>query len=514
MTNNTYFNAATALLESPSHSNNSDKAAFYHSDSAVSYSQLNQRCKQMGGLLERFGLEPEDRVAMVVQDTLDFPVIFLGAIRSGVIPVPLNTLLTSEQYRYILSDARTKAVFVSASQCPAVLPALEGLDFIEHIFICGGDQSNINFSAALADSKEVEAVQTHRDATAFWLYSSGSTGMPKGVRHVQTSMRDTARYFGEGILGLTAEDTVYSAAKLFFAYGLGNSLSFPLSVGASAVLHADRPTPQAVMRNLQRYQPSVFFGSPTLFASMLADESCKPANGSAALRLCVSAGEALPANIGLRWSDRFGVDIIDGVGSTEMLHIFLSNTPKKIRYGSSGEPVPGYKVRLVDDRDQDVEDGEIGELLVSGGSAGDGYWNQREKSRKTFVGEWVYTGDKYTRDQEGVFTYAGRTDDMFKVSGQWVSPFEVESAIVSHPSVVEAAVVPALDDDGLLKPKAFVVLQNDVSMQTLFEELKSHVQQQVGKWKYPRWIEHVEQLPKTVTGKIQRYKLRETDTPA
>ena len=303
---------------------------------------------------------------------------------------------------------------------------------------------------------------------------------------------------------------MYSAAKLFFAYGLGNGLSFPLSVGATAVLHAQRPTPQAVLENMRKFQPSVFFGAPTLFAAMLADEACTPENGSERLRLCVSAGEALPEDIGIRWKERFDVDIVDGVGSTEMLHIFLSNTPDDINYGSSGRPVPGYAVRLVDENDQDVADGEIGELLVSGTSAAEGYWNQREKSRRTFAGQWVYTGDKYTRDENGVFTYSGRTDDMFKVSGQWVSPFEVESALITHSSVVEAAVVPAEDDDGLVKPKAFVVLMEQDKNADLFDALKIHVQEQIGKWKYPRWVIAVDELPKTATGKIQRFKLRDS----
>ncbi|MPZ23685.1 MAG: benzoate-CoA ligase family protein, partial [Dehalococcoidia bacterium] len=360
-----------------------------------------------------------------------------------------------------------------------------------------------------ADPRGVE-VETCADDVAFWLYSSGSTGMPKGVKHVQTSLAHTAEAFGEGILGLREDDVVFSAAKFFFAYGLGNSLTFPMSCGATAVLLEDRPTPESVFAVLRREQPTVFFGAPTLYAAMLSNPACTPESGSRRLRLCVSAGEALPEHIGRAWQERFGVEIIDGLGSTEMLHIFVSNRPGDVRYGSSGKAIPGYDMRVVDDEGRDVADGEIGELLVAGPSAAEGYWNQREKSRHTFEGAWTRTGDKYIRDADGYLTYCGRTDDMFKVSGIWVSPFEVESALIAHPSVLEAAVVPAEDEEGLLKPKAYIVLSEPAdSVQALGEDLKQHVKTAIGMWKYPRWIEVVDSLPKTATGKIQRYKLRD-----
>lgn len=507
-----FFNAAEELIAPVVQSGGGDKTAYFFQDQTLSYEQLFARMSKVGGLLEQRGYSAETRIAMIVHDTLDFPAIFLGAIRVGVIPIPLNTLLTTDQYRYILQDSAVAAVFVSAPLVDVVAPALRGLETVKDVFVCAATQSSghyHSFSQVLACAPDASAAATHRDSTAFWLYSSGSTGMPKGVRHVHTSMSDTAKLYGQGVLNLNSSDVLYSAAKLFFAYGLGNALSFPLSLGAATLLHAERPTPKAVIENMQRYQPSVFFGAPTLFAAMLASDFCTPANGSSALRLCVSAGEALPADVGQRWKDKFGVDIVDGVGSTEMLHIFLSNSPEHIVYGSSGVAVEGYQVRLVDESNSDVPDGEIGELLVNGSTAAEGYWNQREKSRRTFAGEWVYTGDKYTRDADGIYTYAGRTDDMFKVSGQWVSPFEVESALITHPWVVEAAVVPAKDKEGLIKPKAFVILTDSADRDNLFSELKSHVQEQVGKWKYPRWIVPVEELPKTATGKIQRFKLRD-----
>jgi 4-hydroxybenzoate-CoA ligase len=334
--------------------------------------------------------------------------------------------------------------------------------------------------------------------------------MPKGVRHLHSSLAATADTYAKQVLGIREDDVVLSAAKLFFAYGLGNALTFPMSVGATTVLNSERPTPALMFALMKKYNPSIFFGVPTLFSAMLNDEALKNERGGAKLRLCTSAGEALPESVGNSWKSRFGVDIIDGVGTTELLHIFLSNAPGDIKYGTAGRPVPGYKVRLVNEAGADVPDGEIGEMLVDAPSAGDGYWNQRSKSLRTFEGPWTRTGDKYIRGADGRFTFCGRSDDMFKVSGIWVSPFEVESALITHPSVLEAAVVPQADPDGLLKPRAFVVLRADTKTDGLHEALKEHVKQKIGPWKYPRWIDVVESLPKTATGKIQRFKLRES----
>ena len=353
---------------------------------------------------------------------------------------------------------------------------------------------------------------THAEEPAFWLYSSGSTGMPKGVRHLHANLAATADTYAKQVLGIREDDVCLSAAKLFFAYGLGNALTFPMSVGATTVLNAERPTPAAMYALMDKYNPTIFYGVPTLFAAMLNDESSKAARCGTKLRICTSAGEALPESVGNSWKSRFGVDILDGVGSTELLHIFLSNAPGDIKYGASGRPVPGYEVRLVNENGGDVPDGEVGEMLVHAPSAGEGYWNQRAKSRSTFEGYWTRTGDKYVRDSDGRYTFCGRSDDMFKVSGIWVSPFEVESALITHPAVLEAAVVPEADPEGLLKPKAFVVLRPDAKADGLDEALKDHVKQKIGVWKYPRWIETVDSLPKTATGKIQRFKLRDGAT--
>jgi benzoate-CoA ligase family protein len=315
------------------------------------------------------------------------------------------------------------------------------------------------------------------------------------------------------VLGIEEGDTVFSAAKLFFAYGLGNSMSFPLSVGATAILMAERPTPKSVMQRLEQHNPTIFFGVPTLYGAMLADEACTKESGSDRLRRCISAGEPLPEEIAKRWHRRFGVEILDGVGSTELLHIFLSNRAGAVRNNSSGIAVPGYEMRLVDAAGEPVAQDEIGELVVDGASAASGYWNQRDKTRNAFAGAWTWTGDKYYLDEDGYYHYCGRSDDMFKVSGIWVSPFEVEASLLSHESVLEAAVVPYPDEEDLLKPKAFVVFRSGIEYdEALYEALKEHVKQQVGPWKYPRWIEPRDELPKTATGKIQRFMLVETAT--
>jgi 4-hydroxybenzoate-CoA ligase len=335
--------------------------------------------------------------------------------------------------------------------------------------------------------------------------------MPKGVMHVHSTPMIMARHAGQERIGIREDDVVFSAAKLFFSYGLGNAIICPMSVGATSVFYPERPTPQTVFETLRGYQPTMFYAVPTLYAAILADSDCTPASGSSRLRLCFSAGEPLPAHVGEAWKERFGLDIVNGVGSTEMGHLFLTNLPHAVEYGTAGVPVNGYEVRLVDEAGGAVGDDEIGELLVRGQTAAAGYWNPRERSRRTFEGEWTRTGDKYLRRADGVFVYCGRTDDMFKVSGIWVSPFEVEEALLAHPRVLEAAVVPAEDDNGLIKPKAFVVLKDpraDRRSRALHEELKVHVKRTIGAWKYPRWIEFVDGLPKTATGKIQRFMLR------
>ncbi len=510
MTRSNRYNAVEVMVDRNVDLGFGDKPVFVDPDRSITYAELQNATRRVANALTGLGIRRETRVALLMLDTVDYPCVFWGAIRAGIVPVCLNTLLTPDQYLYMLNDSRAQALVVSAPLLEVVEPLLGQLPFLEHVIVSGDHDSGFGtLRDAMAQADDTfETAATHPDETAFWLYSSGSTGAPKGVRHVHTSMAYVADTYGKNVLGIRHDDICFSAAKLFFAYGLGASMAIPMSVGATSVLLPERPTPQSVLGIQSRFKPTLFFGVPTLYAAMLADPDCQPENGSDRLRLCISAGEGLPEDVGMNWQDRMGVGILDGIGSTEMLHVFLSNRPDDIRYGTSGREFDGYRLRLVDEEDRDVATGELGELLVCGGSAGDGYWNQRAKSRATFMGEWTRTGDKYFRDEKGYYHYCGRTDDMFKVSGRWVSPFEVEQAIVSHPAVIEAAVVAHEDEEGLVKPKAFVVLNKPQEANGLLEELKVHVKTSVGVWKYPRWVVAVDELPKTATGKIQRFKLR------
>lgn len=506
------YNAAADLIDRHIADGRGPKPAFVDPFRTLTFGELAAETSRMARLLEGLGVPRESRVALLLHDTVDFPIVFWGCIRAGIVPVALNTLLNAEQYAYMLTDSRAKVLVVSAALLPVVQPILGQLPALTHLVVSGGAAPPYGFALAAELAKhsaDYALADTCADEVAFWLYSSGSTGAPKGVRHVHTSLIETARLYGQGVLGIRENDVVFSAAKLFFAYGLGNAMTFPLSVGATAILLPDRPTPESVFATLKRHQSTIFYGVPTLYAAILASGANRE-SGSARLRLCVSAGEALPAEVGKAFQARFGVAVLDGVGSTEMLHIYVSNAPGELRYGTSGKPVSGYDIQLVDEHGQACGPGEVGEMIVSGPTAAEGYWHQRDKSRATFEGARMRTGDKYTRDADGYYTYQGRTDDMFKVSGIWVSPFEVESALVSHEAVLEAAVVPAQDTDSLLKPKAFVVLKGGrTSNPDLLQALQNHVKTTAGPWKYPRWITVVDSLPKTATGKIQRFKLRQ-----
>ncbi|MCE9575374.1 MAG: benzoate-CoA ligase family protein [Deltaproteobacteria bacterium] len=511
----TPYNAGADLLERhlPALA---DKIAYRDDRVALSYAGLRERADRAGNALLALGLRPEERVLLMMLDTVDFPAVFLGAIKAGLVPVPVNTLLTPADYAYLLTDSRARALIVSdhlvsltgqaivAANLPAsrVLVADTSLGGPVHPYGLLADH-------LAAASPQLSAARTSPDDVAFWLYSSGSTGAPKGALHLHSHLVQTAALYAQGVLGMRPDDVVFSAAKLFFAYGLGNALTFPLAVGATAILMAERPTPAAVVRTLRTHVPTIFCGVPTLYASMLASETAAPDGASRNLRMSISAGEALPRHVGERWRARMGTDILDGIGSTEMLHIFISNRPGDVRYGTSGRPVPGYDLDLRDDGGGPVGDDEEGALWVRGPTACVAYWNQRAKSLATFHGAWTRTGDRYTRDADGYYTYSGRADDMMKVGGIWVSPFEVESALAAHPAVLEAAVVAHGDIDGLVKPKAFVVLREPTRAGVaMINELQAFVKQRLAPFKYPRWIEFATELPKTATGKIQRYRLR------
>jgi len=504
------YNAAYDLIERNLRAGRGEKLAYIDDSGSYTYSELADRVDRCAGALLELGLQPEQRVFLCLQDTIDFPTAFLGSIKAGLVPVATNTLLTSADYEYMLRDSRACALIVSASLLPQFEAVRSRIPTLKHLIVAGSESpAGPSFAALLAGhGGPIRAAETCPDDACFWLYSSGSTGVPKGTVHVHGSLIQTAELYGRAILGITPDDVVFSAAKLFFAYGLGNALTFPLSVGATTVLMAERPTPDAVFARLKQHRPTIFCGVPTLYSSLLANRAL-PSRAEVSLRACVSAGEALPREIGERWLRHFDVDILDGIGSTEMLHIFLSNRPGAVTYGTTGRAVPGYQLRLVDDGCQPVPTGEIGELQVAGPTAAAGYWNNREKTRQTFCGPWLRTGDKYYVNESGCYVHAGRTDDMLKVGGIYVSPIEVEAALLSHPAVLEAAVIGKEDTGQLVKPLAFVVLNADFpATDALADDLKQFVKSRLAPYKYPRWIQFVPALPKTVTGKIQRFKLR------
>jgi benzoate-CoA ligase len=503
------YNAAVDLIER-NLAVRPDKTAYIDDRGSYTFAELAERVNRCANALRNLGLGLETRIMLCLLDTIDFPAVFLGAIKAGIVPIAVNTLLTSDDFDFMLRDSRAQGLIVSEPLLPAFKPIVDQQPFLQRIVVSGvNGAGHLRLSDLMAGaSSEFDAAPTRPDDACFWLYSSGSTGAPKGVVHAQTSLIHTAELYAQPILGIRENDVVFSAAKLFFAYGLGNALSFPLSVGATTVLLGNRPTPQSVCRILREYRPTIFYGVPTLYSALL---SCPelPKREELNLRRCTSAGEALPPEVGRRWLEHTGVDILDGLGSTEMLHIFLSNRPGDVRYGTSGKPVPGYEIRLLDDDGNPAAKGEIGELQVSGPTSAGYYWNNREKSRNTFLGAWTRSGDKYTESEDGYFTYSGRNDDMLKVSGIWVSPFEVESALASHAAVLEAAVVGQADENGLIKPKGYVVLCPNVTQTPeLAAALQQHVKGRLAPYKYPRWIEFVADLPKTATGKIQRFKLR------
>lgn len=502
------YNAAQALLER--NVKRANKVAFIDavSGNTLTFGELSAQAHRFANVLRMQGFEPESRLMLCMLDTTQWPVVFLGCMLAGVVPVATNTLLTSKDFDYMLRDSRARGLVVSSPLLPAFQELIGQLPDLKTVIVAGASdaQPHLSLDTLLADaSAEMSCADTCADDICFWLYSSGSTGSPKGTVHLHSHMAQTAELYGCGLLGIQENDVVYSAAKLFFAYGLGNALTFPLYVGATTVLLPARPTPTDVFAILEKHQPTIFYGVPTLYASLLADPH-RPKKSAFNLRVCTSAGEALPAEIGKKWKAEYGCDILDGIGSTEMLHIFLSNRPGEVRYGTTGKAVPGYQLRIVGDDGQICGDGELGELQISGPSAALMYWNSREKTKATFAGEWTRSGDKYSRDADGYYTYGGRSDDMLKVGGIYVSPFEVEASLMTHPSILEAAVVGVADDDKLIKPKAYVVLKAGEKISA--EDLKQHVKAQLAPYKYPRWIEFVNELPKTATGKIQRFKLR------
>jgi benzoate-CoA ligase len=511
-----FYNASADLTQRNLFAGCGNKIAVIDDAGTYSYDELAARIHRCANALREFGLTPGQRIVLCLLDTIDFPVSFLGSIFAGIVPIPVNTLWTASDCAFMLADSGAQAAVVSENRLAVFSEAAQLANWKGRIIVSGATYLGrlSKFAQLLeAASSQSEICATRENDICFWLYSSGSTGKPKAAVHLQASLMQTAKLFAQNILGLNERDIVYSAAKLFFAYGLGNSLSFPMSVGATSILHSGRPTPTAVNVILREKRPTIFCGVPTLFNSLLASNDL-PRAGEHSLRFCTSAGEALPEEIARAWKNHTGVEIIDGIGSTEMLHIFISNRPGAVRYGTTGFPVPGYEARIVDASGAEVSRGEIGELQVKGPTRAAYYWNNPEKMRETFLGEWLRTGDRFLQDADGAYVHCGRSDDMLKVGGLWVSPTEVESALICHPAVQEVAVVGAADENNLIKPKAFVVTKPGVATDAkLAQELQDFVKSKLAPYKYPRWIEFRDELPKTATGKLQRFVLRKPTEP-
>ena len=502
------FNAADYFVDRNIREGRGQKTAVLCRDNAFTYAQIQEGTNKVGNALKGLNIEMENRVALLLLDTEIFAISFFGAIKIGAVPICLNTLMQPKDYLYFLNDSRASALIMDADLYNKFEPIKDKLQFLKNIIIVGKQPpvGTVDFDTFIRGaSDQLEAAPTTPDDACFWQYSSGSTGQPKGTVHLQHDMVYSAATYGKQVLGIRENDICFSAAKLFFGYGLGNGLYFPFSVGATSVLMPDRPTPDAVYKTIAKHRPTLYFGVPTLYGSMLQQEGSLEG-----VRLCISAGEALPADILDRWEKRHKVEIIDGIGSTEMLHIVISNLPNKAKPGSSGKLVPGYNARIVDEKFQDVVLGEIGTLLIKGDSAAAGYWNKHKKTKSTMLGEWVNMDDKYMMDKEHYFYYIGRTNDMLKVGGIWVSPVEVEACLIGHPAVLECAVVGSRDNQDLVKPKAFIVLKNGYTADLQLEkDIKEYVKRTLAHYKYPRWIEFVDNLPKTATGKLKRCDLRE-----
>ncbi|MBS0535019.1 MAG: benzoate-CoA ligase family protein [Proteobacteria bacterium] len=507
------YNFAADVLRLNLDAGRAGKPAYIDGRGVCTYGQLADRVNRFGAALRGLGIRREERVLIALTDTIDWPTAFLGCLKAGIIAVPVNTLLTEDDYQFMLTNSRARALVVSEALFARFEKIIGQCPDLEHVVVSGSNPHGYRLFEDLIGAEDAEdyTAPTVADDMAFWLYTSGSTGKPKGAVHVHGSLKLTADLYGTPVAGLKESDVVHSVAKLFFAYGLGNAMTFPLSVGATTVLNPERPTPDGVAALLKKHPITMFFAVPTFYAAFLNSPNA-PQKSEVKLRRCISAGEALPEEIARKWDERYGVPIYDGLGTTEMLHIFLTNRPGATKYGTTGKPVPGYEIKLVGENGLPVQKGEIGEMYSRGPTGAIMYWANREKSRATFQGDWTKSGDKYIEDEDGYYICCGRADDMLKVSGIYVSPFEVEAALSSHPDVLEAAVVGWHDEQKLIKPRAFVVLkQADKASPALALVLQEHVKQKLAPYKYPRWIEFRSELPKTATGKIQRFKLRAED---
>ncbi len=506
------LNVAVELVDKNLQEGRGQKVAIYYQDQAITYAEVARNVNRMGNVFKQLGLEIENRVMLLLYDCPEFAYCFFGAIKMGAVPIPTNTILKPKDYVYLLNDSRAKIIVVSEGLLPAIEEIRSELRYLKHVVVVGeAGPGQLSFAELISDaSDELEAADTSKDDAAFWLYSSGSTGFPKGAVHLQHDMLVAADLYGQNVLKITEDDITFSIAKLFFAYGLGNALYFPFRVGATTVLWPEQPKPPGIFQTVKKHKPTLFFGVPTAYAGMLQLVDSIPDVDMSSIRYCVSAGEALPRIVYETWLKKFNLHILDGIGSTEIAHIFIANRPGDIKPGASGKPVPGYEAKIVDPEGDETEVDEIGSLMVRGDSICAYYWNKHEKNKETFFGGWINTGDKYYKDADGYFWYVGRNDDMLKPGGIWVSPIEVEYTLMEHPAVFECAVIGAVDSDNLEKPKAYLVLNPGFTpSEELAEEIKKFVKNKIAPYKFPRWIEFLEELPKTASGKILRYRLRQ-----
>jgi len=516
----TMFNVAVYFVDRHISEGRGAKTAFECGDERVSYRQLFERVNRAGNMLKKLDVRQEERIAMLLLDTPEFAYCFFGAIKMGAVPIPMNTMLKPHEYEYVLNDSRARVLIVSESLLPQVQAiAKEKLRYLKTIVVFGKAPEGTESLQELLDesSPVLEAEQTTKDDAAFWMYSSGSTGFPKGCVHLHHDMVVCAELYAKNILKITENDRFFSVAKLFFAYGMGNGMYFSLSVGATSILWPGSPSPPNIFSVIEKHKPTLFFSVPSNYSTLLSyqREGGGPDFDLSTIRYAVSAGEALPAALYHRFKERFKVKILDAIGSTEALHMFIANRPGAARPGSSGQILPGYEARIVDENGLDVPDGEIGSLLIKGDATCLCYWNQHEKTKETIQGHWVRTGDKYYRDPDGYYWYVGRNDDMMKVKGMWVSPVEIENVLMEHPMVQEAAAIGSPDGNQLVKPAAYVVLKQEAkNTPQMLEEIRQHVLGKLAAYKCPQTFEVVAELPKTATGKIQRYKLRESASTA
>lgn len=507
------LNLAVHYVDGAVAAGHGERLAYLYEGESLSYAELARRVNRVGNALAGLGVDMEQRVAILLPNRPEFATSFYGAAKIGAVPAPISFAVLPNEQAFLLGDSRARAIVTTSALWAPLRDRRGDFPFLRHVLLVdGADRRSGEHDLAdltAAAPEELAAAPTCCDDVAFWLHTSGSTGTPKWAMHRQSDLLYSERLYAAPFVGLRPGDVIVCGSPCFHAYPLGFTTYFAAAAGATAVLNPERSTPARMFRLIREHRATVFVGVPTLYAQMLQAASGGEEADLSSVRVCCAAAEPLPADIYRRWHDRFGVEILDGIGTTEATHCFISNRLGEVRPGSSGRRVPGYGIRLVDEHGADVAPGEIGNLVIQGGSVFAGYWNRREVTRRVLDGEWYHTGDKYLEDADGYYWYQGRADDMLRVSGHWVSPHEVEAALIGHGAVLEAAVVAQKDADGLDKPKAYVVLRDGIeAADTLAEELKAHVKATLAPYCYPRWVEFCNALPKTATGKIQRYKLR------